>query len=152
MALKKLILMFFILFLSRTSSAQENPGARQIALSNSGVALSNDVFSIFNNPAGSAQMNWTEVGFYYSPSPFGIKELSHGFAAFHQPVKFGSISAGFMSYGFELYKENKLAISFARRFAEKLFSRIIGFLQFFENSTLRQLFRYYFLSRRFDLS
>ncbi len=121
MALKKLILMFFILFLSRTSSAQENPGARQIALSNSGVALSNDVFSIFNNPAGSAQMNWTEVGFYYSPSPFGIKELSHGFAAFHQPVKFGSISAGFMSYGFELYKENKLAISFARRFAKNFF-------------------------------
>ena len=121
MTLNKLILFIFILFLVRTSSAQENPGARQIALSGSGVALSNDVFSLFNNPAGSAQMNWAELGFYYSPSPFGVEELSHGFAAFHQPFKFASISAGFMNYGFELYKENKLTLSFSRQFLKKFF-------------------------------
>ena len=121
MPIKKLILFIFILLLSSTSSAQEYPGARQIALSNSGIALSNDVFSIFNNPSGSAQMDWNELGVYYSPSPFGMKELSQGYAAYHQPFKLGSVSAGFMNYGFDLYKENKFLISFSRKFYKNFF-------------------------------
>lgn len=87
---------------------QINPGARQISLANSDVALSNDVFAVFNNPAGPAQLNWREIGIYYSPAPFGLKELANGYAAYNEPLPFGSIGAGFMTYGFELYRENKL--------------------------------------------
>jgi len=52
---------------------------RQVALSNSDVAQCNDVFSLFNNPAGSSQLtgeNWV----IYSPAPFGLKELANGYA------------------------------------------------------------------------
>src|SRR3989304_5286121 len=95
------------------SIAQFNPGAKQISMSNSDVALSNDVFSLFNNPAGLSQMNWRELGIYYSPSPFGFSELANGFFAYHEPFDFGSIGLGAMTYGFELYRENKIAIGFS---------------------------------------
>ena len=42
--------------------AQMEPGERQISLSHSDIALSNDVFSLFNNPSGLSQINWREVG------------------------------------------------------------------------------------------
>ena len=83
-----------IIFCSITISvfSQYNPGAKQISLSNSDVALSDDVFSLFNNPAGLSQMNWREIGIYYSPAPFGLSELSNGFVAYHQPTSIGSFA------------------------------------------------------------
>src|SRR3972149_4284474 len=94
-------------------NAQYNPGAKQISMSNSDVALSNDVFSIFNNPAGLSQMNWRELGVYYSPSPFGISELANGFIAYHEPFDFGSLGVGAMTYGYDLYRENKIVAGFS---------------------------------------
>lgn len=102
--------------------SQYNPGAKQISLSNSDVALSNDVFSLFNNPAGLAQMNWREVGAYYSPSPFGFKELANGYIAYHEPFSFGSIAVGGMMYGFELYKETKASASFSYNYMNRIFA------------------------------
>ncbi len=104
------------------SNAQYNPGAKQISMSNSDVALSNDVFSLFNNPAGLAQMNWRELGIYYSPSPFGFSELANGFIAYHEPFDFGSIGVGAMTYGFELYRENKISVGFSYNYLNKFFA------------------------------
>ena len=103
-------------------NAQYNPGAKQISMSNSDVALSNDVFSLFNNPAGLAQMNWRELGIYYSPSPFGFSELANGFIAYHEPFDFGSLGVGAMTYGFELYRENKISIGFSYNYLNKFFA------------------------------
>jgi hypothetical protein len=50
--------------------------------------------------AGLAQLNWREVGVYYSPVPFGLTELSNGYAAYHEPFSFGSLAVGGMTYGF----------------------------------------------------
>ena len=107
------IFLFLLLFTSQ-SFTQENPGARQIALSHSDVALSNDAFALFNNPAGLSQLTAYQSGLFYSPSPFGLSELSNGFAAFAYPTTFGTFSTGFMIYGFELYKETELALAFGR--------------------------------------
>ena len=112
-------ILFLILFLAIKVPAQYMPGAKQISLANSDVANSNDVFSIFSNPAGNAQLNWNEVGIYYSPAPFGIKELANGYGAFLQPSKYGSFSVGFMTYGFELYRE--LLLSYANNYLKKFF-------------------------------
>jgi len=113
---------FIFLFLSPSYIlAQFSPGSRQVALSHSGIAMSNDVYSIFNNPAGLAQINWREAGIYYSPSPFGLKELANASAAYLEPASFGAFSVGFITYGFELYRENKFALSFSKRFFERFF-------------------------------
>ena len=101
--------------------SQYNPGAKQISLSNSDVALSNDVFSLFNNPAGLSQMNWREVGIYYSPAPFGLSELANGYVAYHEPTSIGSFSIGGMSYGFDLYRESKIIIGYSYNYLNKFF-------------------------------
>ncbi len=101
--------------------AQVNPAARQVGMSHSGVALSNDVFSIFNNPSGTAQYNWREIGVYYSPSPYGLSELANGYAAYSEPLSFGTLSAGFRIYGYELYRETNFAVAFSRKIADSYF-------------------------------
>lgn len=120
------ILLAAIVFLaSLPNFPQINPGAKQVSLAHSSVALSNDVFALFNNPAGLAQMNWREVGIYYSPAPFGLKELANGYVAYNEPLSFGSISIGAMSYGFELYKESKIMAGFSYNYLNKFFGGIV---------------------------
>lgn len=121
--MKKLSPTLLIVLLSVLSShAQYNPGAKQISLANSDIALSNDVFSIFSNPAGLSQMNWRELGIYYSPSPFGLTELANGFIAYHEPLSFGSVGIGAMTYGFELYRESKIKLAYSYNYENKFFA------------------------------
>ena len=101
-----------------------DPGAKQIAMSGSDVALSDDVFSLFNNPAGLAQFNWRELGIYYSPAPFGFRELANAFTAYSEPLGFGSAAIGVMSYGYDLYREIKIIPCFSLRYFNKLFAGI----------------------------
>ncbi|MBK7229215.1 MAG: hypothetical protein IPH97_10190 [Ignavibacteriales bacterium] len=107
--------------ISLSAYSQYNPGAKQISLSNSDVALSNDVFSLFNNPSGLSQMNWREIGVYYSPAPFGLSELANGYVAYHEPTDIGSFAIGGMSYGFDLYRESKFALGYSYNFQNKFF-------------------------------
>ena len=111
-----------ICWLTLSAYSQYNPGAKQISLSNSDVALSSDVFALFNNPAGLSQMNWREVGVYYSPAPFGLTELANGFVAYHEPTSIGSFGIGGMSYGFDLYRESKLSLAYSYNYLNKFFA------------------------------
>jgi hypothetical protein len=93
-------------------------------MSNSDVGLSDDVFSIFNNPAGLAQLDWRELGLYYSPAPFGIKELANGYIAYTEPIGFGSCGLGAMTYGFDLYRESKILLSLSTSYLNKFFTGV----------------------------
>jgi hypothetical protein len=117
--MKKLVITFIILNFS--VFGQFNPGAKQISLSNSDVALSNDVFSIFNNMSGLAQLNWREIGIYYSPAPFGLSELANGYVAYIEPTSYGAFSFGAMTYGFELYRESRFLFGYSNKFQKKFF-------------------------------
>ena len=116
-------LLIIVSFMS-VSSGQMNPGAKQIAMANSDVALSDDVFSLFNNPAGISQLNWRELGLYYSPAPFGLNELANGYIAYTEPLGFGSAGIGVMTYGFELYRESRLLLSFSTLYLNKIFGGV----------------------------
>lgn len=111
-----------ILFFNSFIYSQYSPGARQISLANSDAALANDVFSLFSNPAGLAQLNWREVGIYYSPAPFGLTELSNGYVAYHEPFSFGSLSIGGMNYGFDLYRESRVVLGYSYNYQNILFA------------------------------
>jgi hypothetical protein len=91
-------------------------------MANSDAALANDVFSLFSNPAGLAQLNWREVGIYYSPAPFGLTELSNGYIAYNEPFNFGSLCIGGMTYGFDLYRESKVVLGYAYNYENILFA------------------------------
>ena len=120
--IKRYILYFVPILLIANSYAQFNPGAKQISLSNSDVALSNDVFAVFNNPAGLSQFNWREIGIYYSPAPFGLSELSNGYVAYAEPFTFGTVALGGMTYGFELYRESKITLGYSYNYENKFFA------------------------------
>jgi hypothetical protein len=120
--MKLLYAIIIICSITFSAYSQYNPGAKQISLSNSDVALSNDVFSLFNNPAGLAQMNWREIGIYYSPAPFGLSELANGFIVYHEPTSIGSFAIGGMSYGFDLYKESRFVLGYSYNFENKFFA------------------------------
>ncbi len=122
--MRYLIFIVLTIIFFRTNFPQINPGAKQISLSHSDVALSNDVFSIFNNPAGLAQINWREAGVYYSPAPFGLTELANGYLAYNEPLSIGSVSLGAMTYGFNLYKESRLIAGFSYNYLNKFFAGI----------------------------
>ncbi|HKI77592.1 MAG TPA: hypothetical protein VKA26_03535 [Ignavibacteriaceae bacterium] len=115
----KLILTFLVISINLFS--QENPGAKHIAMANSDIAVSNNVFALFNNPGGLAQINWREFGAFYSPSPFGLKELSNAYAAYAEPFTFGTAAIGAMTYGFDLYRENKITVGFSYKYSEEFF-------------------------------
>jgi len=125
----KYLVIFILLIFIEFCSAQSLAGARQISLSNSDVALSNDVFSLFNNPSGLSQISEREIGIFYSPSPFGIKELATGYLAYNEPTSFGNLALGFMTYGFELYKENKFQLAYSNRISSKVSFGISIFYQ-----------------------
>ncbi len=121
----KFLLNFLLpVIFAATIFPQYNPGAKQISLANSDVALVNDVFSIFTNPSGLSQMDWREIGIYYSPAPFGFTEMANGFFAYHEPFSFGSIGIGGMTYGFELYRESKVTADFSYNYINKFFAGI----------------------------
>jgi len=112
----------FILFvMTGFVYAQFDPGAKQIALSNSDVAVSNNVFTLFSNPAGLAQIDNDQVGVFFSPSPFGMSELKNAFAAFSHPMNFGTIAIGGMVYGFDLYKESKISLGGSYNYQNNFF-------------------------------
>jgi hypothetical protein len=116
-----LLLLLFSLF------GQNNAGAKQIALANSNIALENNVFAIFNNPAGLGLVNSREFGIYYSPSPFGIKELSNAYLAYLEPSSFGNLSIGAYTYGFELYRENQLNLAYSTKFSDNIYLGLTTF-------------------------
>lgn len=121
MVRKNISVLFLFLQFATGIFAQQNPGAKSISLANADVALCNDAFSLFTNPSGLAQMNWIEGGIFYSPSPFGVKELSNTFFAASIPTEYGSLGFGVTTYGFELYKENKFVLAYSNRYAKNFF-------------------------------
>ncbi|PKL83781.1 MAG: hypothetical protein CVV24_03440, partial [Ignavibacteriae bacterium HGW-Ignavibacteriae-3] len=126
--------LFVLLFLFSNCFSQVDPGARQIALARSNVSTSQDVFSIYNNPAGLSSLISREGGIFYSPAPFGIRELSTGSAAFCEPTSIGSFGAGFSVYGFDLYRETSVALAYSRKITSD-FS--IGITSIYRNISIR---------------
>jgi len=130
--MKRLLLLLLISF---ECFAQINPGgARQIALSRSNIASNDDVFSLFNNPAGLSFINSRELGVYYSPAPFELKELSNAFGVYCEPTEYGNFSGGFSIYGFELYKETQLALGYGRRVSNNFF---VGITTIYRNISIK---------------
>ena len=131
--INRLTIILFTILLSQLSLssllAQFQPGAKQIALSNSDVAASDDIFSLFGNPAGLSRIESRQFGIFYSPSPFGISELANGYAAINQPTNFGSFALGAMNYGFNLYRETRIQFGYSKIIEEKFLFGISAFYQ-----------------------
>ncbi|HEV8538113.1 MAG TPA: hypothetical protein VGR15_04225 [Bacteroidota bacterium] len=93
---------------------QRDAGARAIALGGAYVGLANDVWSLRCNAGGLSQLTTNEASFFYSPQPFGLRELSFAEAAIALPTSIGVIGLSGTASGFSLYRELTASIAFAR--------------------------------------
>ena len=111
-----------ILALCNFCSGQILSGARQTGLSYSDIALTGNIFSLFSNPAGVENISNPELAVFYSPSPFGMKELSTGYAAVTNDFEVFRATAGYSIYGFELYKENSFYLGLSKTFSGRIYT------------------------------
>lgn len=111
----KHILTLIILF-NALLFAQFQPGSRQAAIGFAYTSIADDQWSIFYNPAGISKITNISAGVFYSPSPFGLKELASGSAVIANKFSFGGIGFSASTYGFELFRENKISLAYAKSF------------------------------------
>lgn len=91
-------------------------GARGAAMGGSLVALSGNAWSAFINPAALQTVERRTVSLDYAPRPFEMNELAFGAAAYVEPTSLGSLALGATRFGFELYHETRVVLSFADEF------------------------------------
>lgn len=116
--IKKIITISLLLYSQLL--AQFLPGARQIGMGNAVTSVADDQWSIYYNSAGMTNIKNLSAGVFYSPAPFGLKELAIGSAAVVKKFNFGNVGFAFQTYGFELYRENKISIAYAKKFFNQL--------------------------------
>jgi hypothetical protein len=96
-------------------------GAKPISLGGAFTSLANNSNAVYYNPAGISQLPFREVSFFYSPAPFGLKELANGSVNYVEPTKFGTFGLSAKTYGFELYKEITATLTYANNYNRKIY-------------------------------
>ena len=96
---------------------QSDQGSRAAAMGGFLVALSGNEWSAFANPAALRTIGERTVSLSYAPQPFELKELSRGAVSYVEPTSIGAFAASASRFGFELYKETRIALSYSNDFA-----------------------------------
>jgi hypothetical protein len=110
------LLLFFLVFtfdIMVAAFEQGNQGSRSAAMGNSLVAVSGEEWSAFVNPAVLKTISERTVSLFYAPQPFELKELARAAASFVEPTGIGTFGLSASRYGFELYRETRIALSYA---------------------------------------
>lgn len=121
--LKLVLLSFTVLFFAGVQAQGWTPvGARSMSLANASVALS-DVWSYHHNPGAIAGVEKTSFGVSYE-NRFLLKELQSQAFVFAHPIKKGVMSLGVQSYGYSLYRTNKLGLGYALKLSDKIYAGV----------------------------
>lgn len=91
-------------------------GARAGGVGGASVAALNDSWSSWHNPSGLSQLRIQTVSLFYSPAPFGLKELAFGALAYVHPTEVGCLAISASRFGFDLYKETTVALSYSNSY------------------------------------
>lgn len=118
--MKYLLFYFLILcgFQSYAADGMYKAGSRAASMGNA-ATISQDVWSVFHNPAGLAFLKTAEAGISYEKR-FSLKELSTNSLAVAIPLgKTGVIGFNAVYFGFKNYYEEQAGICYAKRFSNK---------------------------------
>jgi len=88
-------------------------GAGPAALANAFIAVEDDGWALFFNPAGLAGIQSFRISIFAAPSPYGLSELSTAALAVEMPTDRGCFGLGLRRYGFDLYREVSGTLSYA---------------------------------------
>ncbi len=114
-------LLFLFSIIGLNANAQNvinTPGSEFSGMGNATIAVS-DMWSIQKNQAGLGRVNEISIGLAYE-NKFTIKELSSRAVIFVLPVSKNVFGLSFNDFGFDLFKQQKIGIAYARAFNEKI--------------------------------
>lgn len=117
-SLLNLLIISFISINTIASGDNYHIGARQAAMGNTGVALS-DVWSNHHNQAGLAYVDKLSFG-VSGESMFLLTGVSTKAGVVAIPTKSGTFGLNITSFGYSAYNETKIGLAFAKPFGEKL--------------------------------
>ncbi len=100
--------------------AQFLPGARQMAMGFAFVSVADDQWSLYYNPAGISEIENLSTGVFYIPAPFGLNELATANAVLTKKFGFGNLGFSFQTYGFDLLREHRISLGFAKNLFQEL--------------------------------
>lgn len=108
-------MVFLLLGFSHAHAAFERAaqGARGSAMGGLSIALADNAWGAFVNPGALRTIDERTLALFYAPRPFDLKELAFIAASYIEPTSIGCFGVAASRFGFELYKETRLAISFA---------------------------------------
>ncbi len=106
------ILLILCTTLLLAGNGQGSIGGRSGGLAGSGIFFS-DVWAAENNPAGLGFMRQWGAGISYQ-NHFLLPEMAHKSAVFSLPTNSGSFGLSVRQFGYELYSENKVGLSYGQ--------------------------------------
>lgn len=123
---KPLSLILLVSFFSSSAwaSFEEFPtGARQAGLGNAFTALADDVYSVYYNPSGLAQLHRSEFSAYYAKLYSGLTDgssIGRSFIAYgHPTARHGTFGFSYLSLSLaDMYSENTFALHYAQAYRE----------------------------------
>lgn len=107
-----------VVLLSGTSfSGIENNGrgAKAIGLANAFVAIADNPWALYYNPAGLSSLKSIEISAFLIPQQFGMNELRTVSLAGNIPTSFGTFATGVSQFGFALYRETQISLGLGKR-------------------------------------
>ncbi len=106
-----------LLALSGTAQTYPQTGARSAAMGNASLCLS-DTWSVYNNPGIFGMLQESGIAAAYE-NRFLVKELStQSFAFGYHTAKAGNIGVHFQQFGFNLYRESLLGLTYGMKLFE----------------------------------
>jgi competence ComEA-like helix-hairpin-helix protein len=96
-------------------------GAKPISLGGAFTSLADNSDATYYNPSGISQQLFREISIFYSPAPFGLKDLSYGALTYAEPTNYGAFGLSIKTYGFNLYREIQATFTYANNYKKKVF-------------------------------
>jgi len=110
--------LFIACILVLTCQSQNDPvGARPAGMANA-VLNSTDIWSAFHNQAGLAHLENFSAGAFYE-NKFLVAEMAYTGIGLASPLGAGTIGLTYSNFGFSVYGESKLGLSYAIKLSEK---------------------------------
>lgn len=115
------LLSLFLFQQSQAGFERREHGARQIGMGGTFVGIADNAWATIYNPSGLGQLRTGEISAFYSPQPFGLRELSLGSVAVVQPTSLETFGISGSRFGFELYREISGSFSYANSYSDIFF-------------------------------
>lgn len=114
--LKIILLLITVGFFGKIYSQTDDSfaGARTAAMGKTSITLQ-EMWSVLNNPAGTAWVDSYALGAYYE-NRFLMKETGFAALVFTCPIwKAGNINVGITHFGYNLFMQNKVVVGYSQK-------------------------------------